>query len=92
MDRRSGRAALVATGVLAPGLLLAHGLREGEGYVVAIAVAAALIVVLVLARVSRLVVDVGRFGPPKPASERARLHSRRHSSSPSWELELGSHD
>ena len=46
--RRSGPAALVATGVLAPGLLLAHGLREGEGYVVAIAVAAALIAVLVL--------------------------------------------
>jgi hypothetical protein len=47
--RRSGRAALVATGGLAPGLLLAHTLREGEGDVVAIAVAAALIVVLVLA-------------------------------------------
>jgi diguanylate cyclase (GGDEF)-like protein/PAS domain S-box-containing protein len=55
--RRSGRAALVATGVLAPGLLLAHGLLEGEGDVVAIAVAAALIVVLVLARAGRLMVD-----------------------------------
>jgi len=43
--RRSGRAALVATGVLAPALLMAHGLREGEGYVVAVAVASALIVV-----------------------------------------------
>ena len=47
----------MVTGLLAPGLLLAHGLREGEGDVVAIAVAAALIVVLVLARAGRLMVD-----------------------------------
>jgi diguanylate cyclase (GGDEF)-like protein/PAS domain S-box-containing protein len=56
--RRGRRAALVATGVLAPGLLMAQGLREGEGDVIAIAAAAALIVVLVLARVGRLMVDV----------------------------------
>jgi hypothetical protein len=56
--RRGRRAAMLATGVLAPGLLMIHGLREGEGDVVAIAVAAVLIVVPVLARVSRLTVDV----------------------------------
>jgi len=46
--------------VLAPGLLLAHGLREGEGDVVAIAVAAVLIVVPVLARAGWLMVDPTR--------------------------------
>ena len=56
--RRGRRAALVATGVLAPALLMLHGLREGEGDAVAVAVAAALIGVLVLARASRLMVDV----------------------------------
>ena len=56
--RRGRRAALVATGVLAPGLLLVHGLREGEGDVVAVAVAVALIVVPVLVRAGRLLVDV----------------------------------
>jgi diguanylate cyclase (GGDEF)-like protein/PAS domain S-box-containing protein len=56
--RRGRRAAMLATGVLAPGLLMVHGLREGEGDVVAMAVAAVLIVVPVLARVSRLTVDV----------------------------------
>ena len=63
---RGQRAALVVTGVLAPGLLMVHGLREGEGDVVAIAVAATLIVVLVLARVGRLMVDVWRCGRRSP--------------------------
>jgi diguanylate cyclase (GGDEF)-like protein/PAS domain S-box-containing protein len=54
LDPRGGRrAVLLAAGLLAPGLLLAHGLGEGEGDVVAAAVGAALIVVLVLARAGR---------------------------------------
>jgi diguanylate cyclase (GGDEF)-like protein/PAS domain S-box-containing protein len=56
--RRRRLIALVGTGVLAPGIFVVHGLREGEGDVVAVATAAALIVVLVLARVGRLMVDV----------------------------------
>ncbi len=56
--RRRRLIALVGTGVLAPGIFVVHGLREGEGGVVAVATAAALIVVLVLARVGRLMVDV----------------------------------
>jgi PAS domain S-box-containing protein len=56
--RRGRRGALVATAVLAPGLLMAHGLWGGEGDVVALAVAAALIVVLAFARVGQLMVDV----------------------------------
>jgi diguanylate cyclase (GGDEF)-like protein/PAS domain S-box-containing protein len=56
---RGGRlAALAGTGVLAPGVLMVYALREGEGDLVAIAVAAALIFVLVFARVGRLMVDV----------------------------------
>src|SRR5215208_4685890 len=56
--RRDTRTALVVTGLLGPGLLLVHGLREGESDVVAIAVASALIVVLLLDRAGRLMVDV----------------------------------
>ena len=91
--RRSGPAALVATGVLAPGLLLAHGLREGEGYVVAIAVAAALIVVLALARVSRLMVDVRALRAAEArsrASEAALKEAQQLAQLGSWSWDLTS--
>jgi diguanylate cyclase (GGDEF)-like protein/PAS domain S-box-containing protein len=91
--RRGRRAALVATGVLAPGLLLVHGLREGEGDVVAIAVAAALIVVLVLARVGRLMVDVRALQAAEArirASETALKEVQQLAQLGSWSWDLTS--
>src|ERR687889_833157 len=91
--RRSGRAALVVTGVLASGLLLAHTLREGEGDVVAIAVAAALIVVLVLARAGRLMVDVRALRAAEArvrASETALNEAQQLAELGSWSWDLTS--
>jgi diguanylate cyclase (GGDEF)-like protein/PAS domain S-box-containing protein len=91
--RRSGRAALVVTGVLASGLLLAHTLREGEGDVVAIAVAAALIVVPVLARAGRLMVDVRALRAAEArirASETALEEAQRLAQLGSWSWDLRS--
>jgi diguanylate cyclase (GGDEF)-like protein/PAS domain S-box-containing protein len=91
--RRDTRAALVATGVLAPGLLLVHGLREGEGDVVAIAVAAALIVVLVLARTGRLMVDMGALRAAEArvrASETALKEAQQLAGLGSWSWDLTS--
>jgi diguanylate cyclase (GGDEF)-like protein/PAS domain S-box-containing protein len=91
--RRGRFAALVATGVLAPGLLMVHGLREGEGDVVAIAVAAALIVVLVLARVFRLTVDVRVLRTAEArmrASESALKEAQRLAQLGSWSWDLTS--
>jgi diguanylate cyclase (GGDEF)-like protein/PAS domain S-box-containing protein len=87
------RAALVATGVLAPGLLMVHGLREGEGDDVAIAVAAALIVVLVLARVGRLMVDVRLLRAAEArirASETALKEAQQLAQLGSWSWDLTS--
>jgi diguanylate cyclase (GGDEF)-like protein/PAS domain S-box-containing protein len=89
--RRGRRAALVATGVLAPGLLLAHGLREGEGDVVAIAVAAALTVVLVLARAGRLMVDIRALRAAEArirASETALKEAQELAQLGSWSWDL----
>ncbi len=91
--RRDTRAALVATGVLAPGLLLVHGLREGEGDVVAIAVAAVLIVVLVLARTGRLMVDMGALRAAEArvrASETALKEAQQLAGLGSWSWDLTS--
>jgi diguanylate cyclase (GGDEF)-like protein/PAS domain S-box-containing protein len=90
---RGRRAALVATGVLAPGLLMVHGLREGEGDDVAIAVAAALIVVLVLARVGRLMVDVRLLRAAEArvrASETALKEAQQLAQLGSWSWDLTS--
>jgi diguanylate cyclase (GGDEF)-like protein/PAS domain S-box-containing protein len=91
--RRSRRAALIATGVLAPGLLIAHGLREGEGYVVAIAVAAALIGALVLARVGQVMVDVRALQAAEArnrASEAALKEAQQLAQLGSWSWDLTS--
>jgi diguanylate cyclase (GGDEF)-like protein/PAS domain S-box-containing protein len=91
--RRGRRAALVATSVLAPGLLMVHGLREGEGDVVAIAVAAALIVVLVVARVGRLMVDVRVLRAAEArirASETALKEAQHLAQLGSWSWDLTS--
>ena len=56
---RARLAALAGASLLAPGLLIIHAVGDGDRDTVAIAVAAALIFVLVLARVGRLMVDVG---------------------------------
>jgi diguanylate cyclase (GGDEF)-like protein/PAS domain S-box-containing protein len=90
---RGRRAALVATGALAPGLLMVHGLREGEGEVVAIAVVAALIVVLVLARVGRLMVDVRLLRAAEArvrASETALKEAQQLAQLGSWSWDLTS--
>ena len=89
--RRDARAVLVATGVLAPGLLLVHGLRKGEGDVVAIAVAAALIVVLVLARTGRLMVDARALWAAEArvsASETALKEAQQLARLGSWSWDL----
>jgi diguanylate cyclase (GGDEF)-like protein/PAS domain S-box-containing protein len=57
--RRGRLLALTGASVLASGLVAMHALRHGEPDAVAIVVAAMLIVVLMLARVGRLMVDVG---------------------------------
>jgi diguanylate cyclase (GGDEF)-like protein/PAS domain S-box-containing protein len=91
--RRSRRAALVATGALAPGLLMVHGLREGEGDVIAIAVAAALIVVPVLAGVGRLMVDVRVLRVAEArirASETALKEAQQLAQLGSWSWDLTS--
>jgi diguanylate cyclase (GGDEF)-like protein/PAS domain S-box-containing protein len=93
--RRDTRAALVATGVLVPGLLLVHGLREGERDVVAIAVAAALIVVLVLARTGRLMVDVRALWAAEArvrASETALNEAQQLARLGSWSWDLTSNE
>jgi diguanylate cyclase (GGDEF)-like protein/PAS domain S-box-containing protein len=77
--------------LLAPGLLLAHGLREGEGDVVAIAVAAALTVVLVLARAGRLMVDVRALRAAEArirASETALKEAQELAQLGSWSWDL----
>jgi diguanylate cyclase (GGDEF)-like protein/PAS domain S-box-containing protein len=56
---RRGRLAMLAlASMLAPGLLAVYALGDGDSNAMAIAVASALIVALVLARVGRLMVDV----------------------------------
>jgi diguanylate cyclase (GGDEF)-like protein/PAS domain S-box-containing protein len=93
--RRGRRAALVATGVLAPGLLLAHWLREGERDLVAAAVAAALIVLLVLARTGRLMVDVGLLRAAEArirASETALKEAQQLAQLGSWSWDLTSNE
>ena len=89
--RRGRRAALVATGVLAPGLLLAHRLWEGN--VVTISVAAALILVLVLARAGRLMVDVRALRAAEArvrASETALNEAQQLAELGSWSWDLTS--
>jgi diguanylate cyclase (GGDEF)-like protein/PAS domain S-box-containing protein len=91
--RRGRRAALVATGVLAPGVFMVHGLREGEGDVVAIAVAAALTVVLVLAYVGRLTVDMRVLRAAEAhirASETALKEAQQLAQLGSWSWDLAS--
>ena len=91
--RRGRRGALVATAVLEAGLLLAHGLWGGEGDVVAIAVAAALIVVLAFAGVGQLMVDVRALRAANAPQQRERDRAQGGTAAgPAGELELGSHE
>jgi diguanylate cyclase (GGDEF)-like protein/PAS domain S-box-containing protein len=91
--RRDTRAALVAAGLLGPGLLVVHGLREGESDVVGIAVASALIVVLVLDRAGRLMVDVRTLRAAEArvrASETALSEAQQLAQLGSWSWDLTS--
>jgi diguanylate cyclase (GGDEF)-like protein/PAS domain S-box-containing protein len=92
-SRRGRLATLVGAGVLVPGLLMVHGLREGEGDVIAIAVAVALIVVLVLARAGRLMVDVRALRAAEArirASETALEEAQQLAQLGSWSWDLTS--
>jgi diguanylate cyclase (GGDEF)-like protein/PAS domain S-box-containing protein len=89
--RRGQLIALAGASMPAPGVLLVHALREGEGDTVVIAVAAALIYVLVIARVGRLMVDVRLLQAAEArlkASEAALQEAQQLARLGSWSWDL----
>jgi diguanylate cyclase (GGDEF)-like protein/PAS domain S-box-containing protein len=91
--RRGRLAALLGTAVLAPGVFMVYALRDNEGDVVAIAVAAALTVVLVLARIGRLMGDVRVLRAAEArsrASETALKEAQQLAQLGSWSWDLTS--